>query len=57
MNAYFAPLGLAAAMMAIAVLAIFGVVPEKVAQFAPVALLAMFPGAWLSRQRQCGKAR
>lgn len=42
---------LAAAMLAIAVLAIFDVVPEQVAQFAPLALLALFPSAWLGRSR------
>lgn len=42
---------LAAAMLAIAVLAIFDVVPERVAQFAPLALLALFPSAWLGRSR------
>lgn len=38
---------LAAAMIGIAVLAVFDIVPEEIAQFAPFALLALFPGAWL----------
>lgn len=44
---------LAAAMIGIAVLAVFDIVPEEVAQFAPFALLALFPGAWLRSGRSC----
>ncbi|MBE5073967.1 hypothetical protein IM511_06585 [Erythrobacteraceae bacterium E2-1 Yellow Sea] len=40
---------LASTMLGIAVLAIFGIIPEEIAQFAPIALLALFPSAWLSR--------
>lgn len=42
---------LAAAMIGIAVLAVFDIVPESFAQWAPFALLAAFPGAWLCK---CG---
>ena len=48
---------LASAMIGIAVLAIVGIVPEETAQFAPLALLALFPGAWLSRDRKCKAIR
>ena len=47
---------LAAAMIGIALLAIVDVVPEETAQFAPLALLAIFPQAWLGRSRVCGRA-
>lgn len=42
---------LAAAMIGIALLAVVEIVPEDVAQFAPLALLALFPGAWLAGSR------
>lgn len=42
---------LAAAMIGIAVLAVFDIIPEQVAQFAPFALLALFPSVWLGRSR------
>ena len=42
---------LAAAMIGVALLAVVELVPQDVAQFAPFALLAMFPGAWLTRNR------
>ena len=42
-------LALGLAMIAISVLAIFGIVPEEFAQFAPALLLALFPGVWLKR--------
>tara|TARA_B100000378_G_scaffold218558_1_gene181874 strand:- start:602 stop:787 length:186 start_codon:yes stop_codon:yes gene_type:complete len=48
---------LAAAMIGVGLLAIFDIVPEKVAQFAPLALLALFPGAWLGRDRCCNILR
>lgn len=44
---------LAAAMIGIAVLAVFDIVPEEVAQFSPFFLLALFPGAWLRRDCSC----
>lgn len=44
---------LAAAMIALAVLAVFEFVPEEFAQFGPVALLAIFPSVWLGRGRCC----
>ena len=47
---------LAAAMIGIALLAILDVVPEETAQFAPLALLAIFPQVWLGRSRVCGRA-
>ena len=43
----------AAAMIGIAVLAVFEFVPEEVAQFSPFLLLALFPGAWLCSDRSC----
>lgn len=42
---------LASVMVGIALLAAFGFVPESVAQFTPIALLALFPTAWLGRGR------
>ena len=48
---------LAAAMIVVGLLAIFDIVPEKVAQFAPLALLALFPGACLGRDRCCNILR
>ena len=47
---------LAATMIGIALLAIVDVVPEETAQFAPLALLAIFPQVWLGRSRVCGRA-
>lgn len=44
---------LAAAMIALAVLAMFEFVPEEFAQYGPVALLAIFPSVWLGRGRCC----
>lgn len=46
-------LALGLAIIAIGALAIFDMVPEEFAQFAPALLLAMFPGAWLT----CGMRR
>lgn len=46
---------LAAAMIAIAVLAVFGIIPEKIAQFAPMALIALFPSVWMGKGRNCAK--
>lgn len=47
------PLLLAAAMIGIALLAVADIVSQEAAQFAPFALLALFPGAWLRRDRSC----
>lgn len=45
---------LAAAMIGIALLSVVDIVPEEIAQFAPFALLALFPGAWLvGNRRNC----
>lgn len=43
----------AAAMIGIAVLSVYEIVPQEVAQFSPFLLLALFPGAWLSSDRSC----
>lgn len=48
---------LAAAMIGIAVLAVFDIVPEQVAQWAPLALLAIFPTAWMGSPKTCGAAQ
>jgi hypothetical protein len=57
MHPLFKALLLAAAMMAIAVLAVFEIVPDKFAQFAPIALLALFPSVWMGRRcRPAGEA-
>lgn len=45
---------LAAAMIGVAVLAVFDIVPEAIAQWAPFALLALFPGVWLGKGRRAG---
>lgn len=57
MRRYLAPLALAALMMAVAALSILDIVPEQAAQFAPMALLAMFPRVWLGSGRRCLRAR
>lgn len=44
-------LALATAMIAVAILAVFDIIPEQIAQFAPFALLALFPTAWMGRNR------
>lgn len=44
---------LAGAMIALAVLAKFELVPQEIAQYGPAALLAMFPSVWLGRGRSC----
>ena len=46
---------LAGGMITIAVLAVFDIVPEEIAQYAPLALLAIFPTAWLSRRDTCSR--
>lgn len=46
---------LAAAMIGIAVLAVLDIVPQEWAQYAPIALIALFPSAWMGKNRGCGK--
>lgn len=48
---------LAAAMIGIALLAVAGILPERIAQFAPLALLALFPQVWLGRNRCAASCR
>ncbi len=48
---------LAAAMIGVAQLAIFDIIPAGFAQWAPLALLAIFPGAWIGSSRRCGSNR
>ena len=48
---------LAAVMITVALLAVFEVVPEEVAQFAPFLLLALFPTAWLRAEHPCNPVR
>jgi len=56
MNQIQKALLVAGGMIGISLLAVVGIVPDKVAQFAPMALLALFPGAWLgSSKNACGK--
>ena len=45
---------LATALIGIAVLAVFDVIPESFAQWAPLAMLALFPGAWSGKGRRAG---
>jgi len=45
---------LATAMIGIALLAELGIVSDGVAQFAPFALLALFPSVWMGTSRACG---
>ena len=41
-------------LIGIALLSVVDIVPEEIAQFAPFALLALFPGAWLvGNRRNC----
>lgn len=48
---------LAAAMIGISLLAVFGIIPESYAQWAPFALLAIFPSVWMGGSSRCGAAR
>jgi len=48
---------LASAMIGVGLLSAFGFVPEEFAQWAPFALLALFPSAWMGKGRSCGAAR
>ena len=48
---------LAAAMIGIALLAIFEFVPEEVAQYSPFLLLALFPAAWLRGDSTCNRLK
>lgn len=60
MKNYLAPSALAIGMIVLACLAVIDVVPEKVAQFAPLALLVLFPQVFLrgrcARKRASGEA-
>lgn len=47
---------LAAAMVGIALLAVIDIIPESFAQWAPFALLAVFPSAWIGSRRYCSLA-
>ncbi len=47
----------AGAMLGIAILAVFEIVPEWVGQYAPIALIVLFPGAWMGRDRACSFTR
>ena len=44
---------LASAMIGIALLAVFEIVPEEVAHYSPFLLLALFPSAWLRDRKSC----
>ena len=44
---------LASTMIGIALLAVAGIVPESIAQWAPVALLAIFPRIWMGKPQNC----
>lgn len=47
---------LASAMIGIALLAVAGIIPEEIAQWAPLAMFAMlaiFPSAWMGKNRSC----
>ena len=44
---------LAAAMIGIALPAVVDAVPETYAQFAPLALIALFPGVWMKPGSRC----
>lgn len=47
---------LAAAMIGVALLGVAGIVPEAFAQWAPLALIALFPTVWMgSSRRTCAK--
>lgn len=48
-------LALAAAMIGIALLAVFEVVPTEVAQYAPLALMMFVP--WALDERRCNRAQ
>ena len=48
---------LAAAMIGISVLAAYNIVPSSLAQWAPFALLAIFPSIWMGDTKTCGAAR
>ncbi len=57
MRHYRAPLLVAFAMIAIARLAVFGIVPEEVAQYSPFLLLALFPTVWLRSACSCNPVK
>ncbi|WP_209348966.1 hypothetical protein [Pontixanthobacter sp. CEM42] len=57
MTQVYKALLLASVMIGIAVLAVFDIVPEEFAQWAPLALLAIFPTAWMGSHRKCEVAQ
>lgn len=44
---------LAGAMIFIAVLAVAGIIPQAYAHYAPLALIVLFPSAWIGTDRRC----
>lgn len=44
---------LAIAILGTAALSVAGLLPTGIADWAPLALLALFPGAWLGKGRSC----
>lgn len=52
---------IASTMIGIALLAVFDIVPEEFAQWAPLAMFALFPSVWMGpnfyRSRKCGAAQ
>ena len=57
MDQIYKALLLAAAIITIGVLAVFDIIPESTAQWAPLALLAAIPTAWLGNSKCCGADR
>ena len=53
MGQFLKSLSLAFAMIAIGLLAINDIIPEGAAQWAPLALLVLFPSAWLRSGKAC----
>lgn len=53
MSQFHKALLLAAAMIGIAVLAILDIIPQEWAQYAPVALVSLFPSVWMGKQSRC----
>lgn len=44
---------LASAMIFIALLAVLDIIPQAYAQYAPLALIALVPSAWMGTDRRC----
>ncbi|MGN3974542.1 hypothetical protein [Tsuneonella sp. SYSU-LHT278] len=51
MSQIYKALVLGAAMIGLALLAVYGLVPEWAGEYGPIALLALFPGAWIGSGR------